>query len=902
MTGIENSHSKAEFPVAPGSERTLPCDLPAAWRWFAPHSGLLDTLAARMAALGAHPGRTVVLLPYAQLLRQAQVMWATQFPDGFAPRFETTMNWSASLAPFEPGPTDIRRDKAADTLTARAMLKDWRGRYSQEQIEVLAALMVKAVYEVAALAAACVPEERAAWARASRSACESGWSGPGAAWEAIAMAMALEWAATSRYATDVLFSREAQAGVDCVLALEGLAHDPLLQGLQRVWGDAWCRMPLVADLATPLAEFPSAAGGDSSSAAAPAPAALAFSPQLHACTDAAQEAQRVAASVLAHIAADRYPLALICSDRALTRRIQALLDGAGAMVRDETGWMLSTTHAGAAVTALLRASAWNASSDAVLAWLKLAPALAPASEAMEAYVRRHQLRDWREVHLRLAGSDQPKGADGLAIATCVAACDALRRAFSGRRSMAQWLAVLEQALRDAGMWDVLNGDAAGLQLLALSALDRPQERERLQAQSLWGGQALDALDFNAWMQALLEGNTFRPDYPANEQVVILPMSQILARPFAAVVLAGCDEVRLPRVPESNSLWTPAQRQALGLPERGDLAQASERAFLHALDHPHCAIFWRTSDDAGESIAASPLVRALLTRGALPTGEDQRSRRWLAARPLLPPQPSAPGLVPTKLSQSAYQDLRNCPYRFFAQRQLGLYGTEELEAELDKRDFGQWLHRVLEHFERAMQAAPQGGVERQRALLQSAGDAATQALGLDADEFLPFAAAWRTMGEGYLAWRQQHVAGGLDFDQAELALERPLGRVSLVGRIDRIDRKSDGTGLILDYKTEPTDATRKRVKQPLEDTQMAFYAALHAKDDDAGAYLSFHEREGCKTIAQANLMEARDALVQGIQEDMERIAGGAVLPALGEGSTCDFCKVRGLCRKDFWAAA
>ena len=153
MSYIENGLSNGQFPVSPGAARMLPCDLPAAWRWFAPHSGLLETIALRMAAIGAHPGRTVVLLPYAQLLRQAQVMWATRFPDGFAPRFETSMNWSASLAPFEAGPTDIRRDKAKDTLTARALLHSWRGRYSAEQIDVLAALMVTAVHEVAPMAA-----------------------------------------------------------------------------------------------------------------------------------------------------------------------------------------------------------------------------------------------------------------------------------------------------------------------------------------------------------------------------------------------------------------------------------------------------------------------------------------------------------------------------------------------------------------------------------------------------------------------------------------------------------------------------------------------------------------------------------------------------------------------------
>jgi len=36
--------------------------------------------------------------------------------------------------------------------------------------------------------------------------------------------------------------------------------------------------------------------------------------------------------------------------------------------------------------------------------------------------------------------------------------------------------------------------------------------------------------------------------------------------------------------------------------------------------------------------------------------------------------------------------------------------------------------------------------------------------------------------------------------------------------------------------------------------------------------------------------------------MARIAAGAPLPALGEGSVCEFCAVRGLCRKDYWADA
>jgi hypothetical protein len=137
MTDIEISDLPRHFPVAPGAQRTLPCDLPAAWHWFAPEHGVLARIAQTMQSRKCHPGRSLVLLPYAQLLRQAQTMWATRFPTGFAPRFETSMNWSTALAPFTPGPTDIRFEAAADTLTARSLLTSLQARFGREQLDVL---------------------------------------------------------------------------------------------------------------------------------------------------------------------------------------------------------------------------------------------------------------------------------------------------------------------------------------------------------------------------------------------------------------------------------------------------------------------------------------------------------------------------------------------------------------------------------------------------------------------------------------------------------------------------------------------------------------------------------------------------------------------------------------------
>ena len=43
----------------------------------------------------------------------------------------------------------------------------------------------------------------------------------------------------------------------------------------------------------------------------------------------------------------------------------------------------------------------------------------------------------------------------------------------------------------------------------------------------------------------------------------------------------------------------------------------------------------------------------------------------------------------------------------------------------------------------------------------------------------------------------------------------------------------------------------------------------------------------------------DALEQRLSEDLQRIAAGAPLPAVGVDSTCQYCDVRGLCRKGVW---
>ncbi|WP_318532665.1 PD-(D/E)XK nuclease family protein [Ramlibacter tataouinensis] len=826
---------------------------------------MLSQIEELMARRGAHASRTVVLVPYAQLMPLARRLWARRRPDGFSPRFDTTMNWAARLG-FAPADEDLAFDMGRDLLTARAWLE--RAGLGA-RAGVLAGRLVEAAWQLGAAAAAVAPQRRAEWAGRAREAAVRGLGDASSllALEAAVARIAVEWAAASSYASDTLWRAEAADGLDLLVLLQGLEADPLAQGLAGLLGDKAVVLPLDA----------------------PGPAGEVV---LHEAADPSHEAEAAAACVVRHLQAGRVPVALAAVDRELTRRIRAMLGARRIAIRDETGWKLSTTRAAATVMAGLRACAFLASSDEVLDWLKHLPAAAPATvSALERRVRRTGLRDWGAVHAgRIEG--EPAGW-----ARLIEQANAWRERLQAPRPLRQWQRALRELLQATRQWDALEADAAGVQVLEVLGLAGSDEGRWGLAQA---ARRMTLADFTAWASDALEAESFVPEVPALEQVVILPFNQLLARPFAALVLPGCDELRLAPSPEPPGPWTAAQREALGLPARDALERALRAGWAQALRTPHCDVLWRRSDDSGEPVLPSPLVQQLRLAGAVPAPGDPREPRSLRPQPVSRPRPVAATLTVETLSASGYEDLRRCPYRFFALRQLGLQEAAEIDADLDKRDFGNWLHEVLGAFHLALLESA-GAPQSRAALLDRVAAEVTRSQGLADGEFLPFAAAWPQVRDGYLDWLGRHEAeGGARFDSAERELQMPLGTVRLVGRIDRIDRLPDGRVLVMDYKTESRSVTAERVRGAGEDTQLAFYAALLEDDSLRAAYVNVGERGKTEILEQPAVVQARDALVEGILHDLRRIAEGAALPALGEGRACEFCAARGLCRRDFWS--
>ena len=869
--------------------QTLETTPSGAERWAAIAERVTDWTHVRGIALRD----AIVLVPFAQLLPEARRAFAGA--GGWIPRIETTQTLVAALGPPVPAqPGQVSFDSTLDALSAAALLRSqawgaaWARRDARGFEQAVDALATTAQALVRG-AAALPPSARPAHWLVARELLTP-IAGPGAT-ERLLARVALEWASLAPApATDRLFEIAAPAAW---VAVQAGGADALTTSLM-----AHARAP---GLLIDLDPFDDDVFADVAETCAPAFAV---------CDGFEHEAQCAAAQVLAHVQRGELPVALIAQDRALVRRVRALLERHRLRLLDETGWKLSTTRAAALVMNLLQAARADATTDALIDWLKAGTDDDAALDALEAACRRAQVA-------RISGVAQltlePAAARLWHVASGVLACLNEPR----RRSLSAWLVALSAALDASGALAVLRADAAGAQVIA--ALKLGASGADSGAWAVGAAQAVMNLgEFRHWADGVLEQGSFRPMAVGGNapDVIVTPLAGAMLRSFAAVVLPGADDAHLGAPAHLLALLSLSQATALRVPTAAERGRAELLAFAQVLHAPRLTLLRRRADGS-EPVADSPWVErlslALAARGrALTPWRDPRPEIVMKPTPIQMSAPGAPALLPPRLSASACEALRACPYRFFALNLLKLREDDELEREVEKRDYGTWLHDVLHafHVDREAPAAAAAEVARLLALAV----ASQHKQGLADPDFLPFAASFESFAPRYIAWLHARDADGARWLSGETEVVMPLAGAQgteLRGIIDRIDRThasgpdaADAIELI-DYKTGSAASLREKVRQPLEDTQLAFYAALMRSRTTlplSARYLALDGTKGLEEIAHTGVEDSAAALVEGLSEDLRRLRGGAGLPALGAGSTCEHCAARGICRRDHWADA
>ncbi len=608
------------------------------------------------------------------------------------------------------------------------------------------------------------------------------------------------------------------------------------------------------------------------------------------------EAQAAAQTIVDWMAQGVQRIALVPQDRVVARRLRALIERAGIVVADETGWKLSTTRAATALHAWIELVASRGDPERLLDFLKspfiVHPALADPAQrgALEAaLVGAGVGAGWEALARALA--EQPQ-AQGLVEAI---AREAHR--YAARKPVAAWVDATLAAFDALGSAAAIAQDKAGAQVLEmLGKLAR--DCERLEPPFSLG-------EWRVLLDLQMEQTVFVAPHD-DRRVVMVPLNGSMLRDFDAAIVVGADAEHLPSRPAEVLFFANAVRRELGLETRESRQRQQLREFASLLlGCRRVVLSWQARRD-GEPVAPSPWIQRLelaletarLPR--LPRHQPRLAQALLEAAPASMPVPAAAALLPSSLSASGYNSLVACPYQFFASRMLGLRAADELSELPEKRDYGDWLHRILQRYHEALALSPVPHAQRGALMARISDDTFGPVLARN-PAALGFAARWAARRDAYVAWANGLEDDGWSFAFGEERMTRPLawegGALRLIGSLDRVDRNAAGEAMVLDYKTSRRTALQDRLKRR-EDHQLPFYALLLDPAPLRAAYVAIDEETPAAVEAE-ELDAWRNALHAQIRDNMAAISAGAPLPASGHAGSCAWCAMRGLCRKGAW---
>jgi ATP-dependent helicase/nuclease subunit B len=511
---------------------------------------------------------------------------------------------------------------------------------------------------------------------------------------------------------------------------------------------------------------------------------------VEANTDA-EEARVIALAMREVLETPDRTAALVTTDRALARRVAAILQRFGLRVDDSAGEPYSLRPPGVFIRLLLRAVLTQFAPIDFLALLKHPLCQMMGDRARHLHAVRTLDRD--EAVFRTFRPEP-----GLSAWVSLA---------QGRVAD-EWISALRQAL------EPLEKRMAAKSVDFAEVLFSLMKSAEALAPTLWHG--ADGLGLDGVLQDLSEhAATLRSITPIGAEALIV--STLDATPFRQafgthprlsiwgaiearlqradlMILGGLNEGQWPPEPAIDPWLSPALRRDLGLSPLNRRIGQSAHDFVQALGAPHVLIT-RAKKQSGQPTQASRFWLRLLAISG-----KSLNNAWIdlaraidvpaAVMPIKPPAPRPPAVLrPRKLSVTRIERLIQNPFEIYAREILRLSKLEEIDKEPSASDRGIVFHKALELFF--------GRAPAQRTLANAL---------IDGD--LAMREVWhRPMAR--VVWRPQfaRIAEVVAEDANEkLVIKREISgsktfplygeTFTLVGKADRIDVGLD----IIDYKT------------------------------------------------------------------------------------------------------
>ncbi|AWM27051.1 exonuclease RecB [Sinorhizobium fredii USDA 205] len=557
--------------------------------------------------------------------------------------------------------------------------------------------------------------------------------------------------------------------------------------------------------------------------------------------------------------------ALITPDRGLARRVGAELARFGIEADDSAGVPLSATAAGALARLLIEATLRPDDPVALVALLKhpLARFGQTAEDArraadvlellalrggtdlsdisaLETVLDKALARQSTERHPRpWRGGIDP---DGIGLARALA-----RRISTAVEPLTSTIAGGSEGGRHHSMvltladWAERTGRA-----LEAVAID-----ERGSLGGLWGSEAGETLatllrgiietdgqmeaDGRQWcdiVEALAASEAVKPRSMRHPRVFIFGALESRLQSVDLVVLGGMNEGTWPGQTSNDPFLSRTMKSGIGLepPERriGQLAHDFQMAC-----GTRRLILSRSMRQGSAPTVASRWLQRLQALGGKTLTErlkangadylhwmrilDEGERQPLSERP----QPKPPAeLQPRKYSFSEVTRLRRDPYAIYARRILRLEPIDSFNRDPGAAERGLLYHRIVDRFVKGgFDPASRDGEEAMVWLIREAFDEEKLPAHIDTIWRPRFEAVART----FLSWEQERRHGIVrSFTEVPAGMDIGVADIRLTGIADRLDRLTDGTVDIIDYKTGSSPSAREA--RALLDPQLALEAA------------------------------------------------------------------------------
>jgi ATP-dependent helicase/nuclease subunit B len=238
----------------------------------------------------------------------------------------------------------------------------------------------------------------------------------------------------------------------------------------------------------------------------------------------------------------------------------------------------------------------------------------------------------------------------------------------------------------------------------------------------------------------------------------------------------------------------------------------------------------------------------------------------------------------------------CPYQFYARYILRLNELDEVQEGIEKRDYGERVHEILRRFHvRHAQVSEHPVNELEASLHQISEDVFADLVQQDFSA-RAWLARWIATLPEYIEWQIKIEGQGWRYTESESAFDWELEGVRLRGRIDRLDIRGEEKR-VLDYKTQSDQVLRNKLREPGEDVQLACYAYAHEAAD--AAFVSIENGKVKLVEPKHDMPQLAQLNTERLVQVMAEIRAGSGLPANGVDVACEYCEMRGLCRKGEW---